>query len=268
MNKFLLSVATCAMLTSSAFAQVTTTNTTTSAPVENANPAPVSPLAPVANEITTPTAPVLTDTPVAAPVTNSMPVVGNATIEPMLATPSVPSVEAVSQVPTIDQTFFNTLVDAFNSKNVDSIISTMSSNSVTFITSSGVIIRDKEAIKNHLIGLMTGENPITLELAVDSKLEPKPGVVFTTGSLTKTSGTSPDALETHKETISALVSYENYEWKIVALQSTKVEEPKPLEPVQEEKSQSSGLRTLLALLIGAAAGFMGSRFLSKKKELA
>ena len=269
MNKFLLSVAACSLLASSAFAQVATNSVTAPAPTENTTPVPVA----NSTEKSSTAAPIST-TDVAAPtasVTNTTPVVGTATVEAIPANPVVPSVEPVTSMPSIDQSFFNSLVDSFNSKNVDGVMSSMSANDVTFVTSTGIVIKDKEAVKNHLIAMMTGESPVTLSLTVDGRLEPKPGVAFTTGSLTKTTGNADSthtSLETHKETISALVSYENNEWKIVALQSTKVEEPKPLEPVQEEKSQSSGLRTLLALVLGAAAGFMGARFMAKKSAQA
>lgn len=280
MNKFLLSVATCSILASSAFAQVTTNTTATSnekmpsAPMSNEslNAPNSSNVAPVTSGETTNPTPVMTpDMNSASTVTNSTPVVGTATVESIPATPVVTATEPVNTMPGIDQSFFNSLVDSFNSKNVDSIMSSMSVNDIIFVTSTGVVIKDKEAIKNHLIAMMTGENPISLSLSVNDKVEPKPGVAFTAGTLTKSLKTAPDSNEigeTQKETISALLSYENNEWKIVALQSTKVEEPKPLEPAHEEKSQSSGLRTLLALVLGAAAGFMGARFMAKKSAQA
>lgn len=282
MNKFLLSVAACSILASSAFAQVSTTNTTGTTNNEKVAPAtnqisatPAAPTSPSSGAVAAQEATAVKDVPAAVDsmkntevnsVTNTTPVVGTATLETAPANTVVPAVEPVSAMPSIDQSFFNSLVDSFNSKNVDGIVSAMSESEVLFITSTGIVIRDKEAIKNHLIAMMTGDNPVTLALSVEGKLEPKPGVAFTTGSLTKTTNTMPEQSETHKETISALVNYENGEWKISALQSTKVEEPKPLEPAQEEKSQSSGIRTLLALFIGAAAGFMGARFMAKKAQ--
>lgn len=287
MNKFLISAAACTLLASSALAEVSAPSPS-AAPVTNSQN---SAGAVVNNTLLTPDSKALTDqsnpalqnakspdvvvtnslpTPAteATNLTNTTPVVGNVTIEPVTPTVSLSQVEPVNLIPSIDQSFFASLVEAFNSKNIDSIVAAMSTNNVVFITSNGILIKDKEAIKNHLISMMTGDNPISISLSLDSgNLEPKPGIVFTTGSITKTVGITnenPEQSETHKETISALVGYENNQWKILAIQSTKVEEPKVIEPAQEEKSQSSGLRTLLALVLGAAAGFMGARFMFKK----
>lgn len=226
---------------------------------------PAAPAAPDAAQM----APAMPATPdaaasVATPAAPAAPTMEmhNAVIAPATGDTAMPApAPVVTEMPKADGAIMEAMTNAWNSKNADEIVGMMSKDGFVKVDMMGAVYKDTDSLRKMVTEKFAGE-AYTYTSNVDMVKDVAPGVAVISGTVMAHKSADPAAAPM-KVTFTATVKYEDGAWKFVSSQCTMVKEAH----AEEAKPASNGGgmgKTLAFVLIGAALGFFGGRFTSKK----
>ncbi len=168
-------------------------------------------------------------------------------------------VAVILEAPKPDGTIIDKLVNHFNNKEVEDIVSTFSKDGFLAVKAKGSIVKDSDELRKELVNIFADPKRHTVTAQVDMVKELAPGVAVIGSyyNMFEEGQTTPKA----KMYGLTVVKYEDNAWKIVAQEETDLQASAESEPA---KHSGGGMKIAIVTLIGAAIGFFAGRAFPKK----
>jgi hypothetical protein len=173
-------------------------------------------------------------------------------------------VAIVAEMPKADGAIIEKLVTHYNNKEVESIISLFDKDGFIMVSGDGKIVKNAEDLRKELVEYFASPKHYTSTAQVDVTKDLAPGIALIGSyyNFFAEGETSSPAMKAYGVSI---VKYEDGAWKIVSNELTQIHTGEAV--AKHEQPTSSGGnpgKMALVALIGAAIGFLASRFLPTK----
>lgn len=178
-------------------------------------------------------------------------------VTPLVAAP----VTIVAEIPKADAEIVNKMVEAYNAKNVDALLSFFASDFI--LVNSHTTIKDMGSLREALVDAFAHPSHGTISANVDYIKDIAPGLAMIGVNVTEPA--TPANSHEKKSYVTHLVRYENNEWKIVSKQMTTMVDASAPVAHLEEKSPNN-MVTLFAAIFGLVVGYFAAKMLGRKKS--
>jgi uncharacterized protein (TIGR02246 family) len=180
---------------------------------------------------------------------------------------SVPSVVPTEiSVSPLDRSIIDDLATAYGNNDIEAILSLYGDYEMTFISTTGKVVRSREEMRKHLVELFASAPKMSYKANVDNIREFAQGSGLVNGNVVMFAD-AQDTTPKTKMIFTMLAKHDGMKWKISHFQGTEVRNEQINHDMEAGKEhESSSIRMMIIALIGAVIGFFIAKLVPNKNK--